>query len=833
MRKRLCQFTLILAAILALASMDVSFAPGRAATIDGEVARSDLKSRGLGIAAIAEKSPESSQPRSFKSNNVRLASDLPGKKVPYAPVCEADFYYNPGTGDCIRYSLVKAGYNPYGWCFGDTGIGYTITGYTGGISSGGGTVPGFTPQSTWNISNAIEHYWTPALRTSVFGTSPTIPIIGPDVVPVVGNLGGPVSDNAGGGTAPDYSGGYGGYKPDYKIDLRESWGSFGTGTAGKYGSLTPDLNYHLNSGSLQYQNYTDWTKPTGSQGGKPIDIIRQGLNYHFNFDDQPKTGGTVKIPGGYVPGGYFKIPGTDQVIKIDRYQTGWSTTDQLPTGFDLQTSYAHVYATKPGLGWSEWDTIRDAHFGDTYDVSFDNDDGTEDRYQGFYDENGNYHEKHSYNCSECGSEFSQTEYVFDGDSMALIGSEHKEWENSGVYTDTEVFSGVFGWVEFHNYSSYFDRNMMRIARALSVSSDSVKIAQTFAGYLEAQPVLYLPTDLLSGVRQKSDRSAYRYEMGFLDLFGPTAGGIDFYDRGRSSTVGLDTAALEKLFGKPEPDVVPVVGDLGGPVEYDFDVGAPYMSRYYRGIPGGTTTPDAKVSMQIDQAGPGSDTADKNRDTKGKGPSPVGKPPVALKLFTNKPGLPIFGKSRQQNDVGFDQSPAACVADQSGGCTITVASSERRFYGLGGNDPNINVSLKVPYATAIVWREADGSQTPTTESIRQRMPSLPPEVRAKPRQFSIGDKKFTQAMIEAATFNPSPDRWKDYLQPAAKPQPAAKSKRGDKGGGPMDSFAQVFVTLSDDCATKEPAAYVEGQPLTVNSAGSRELPGATIHLEAVR
>jgi len=49
---------------------------------------------------------------------------------------------------------------------------------------------------------------------------------------------------------------------------------------------------------------------------------------------------------------------------------------------------------------------------------------------------------------------------------------------------------------------------------------------------------------------------------------------------------------------------------------------------------------------------------------------------------------------------------------------------------------------------------------------------------------------------------------------------------------MDSFAQDQASsgLSDDCGVKQPAAYVEGQPMAVSGTIARDLPGATIHLK---
>jgi len=47
--------------------------------------------------------------------------------------------------------------------------------------------------------------------------------------------------------------------------------------------------------------------------------------------------------------------------------------------------------------------------------------------------------------------------------------------------------------------------------------------------------------------------------------------------------------------------------------------------------------------------------------------------------------------------------------------MTVAASERRFYGLAGNSLVYTVNLKMPFCgPAIVWREPDGVPAPTTE-----------------------------------------------------------------------------------------------------------------------
>lgn len=843
MRTRLYQLTLVLVAGTSLAThADASLDRGAlfaGSPGDEIVTQPDLKSRALGVPAIAiAKSTElrtRSVVPSLDPNRIRLAADLPvGRKAPpveYVKVCSlygAGFYYIPGTDTCVRIQPVKAGYNfPY-WCFGDTGIGYTSTAYSGGAYTGGGNSPSTSayggirvdqawgtfsvsgdlhesqPKDGWSIGSAIEHYWTPALRSSlridqawggfsVSGGLQQTDTANPtnsthtDHLTLYGDTFLKYGGLSTGGTGDGYfdkhqtgigTGGYD-FKPDFKIDLRENWGQFGLGDGswGRYEkqpeTKTSDTSYNWNSnlglgGSLQYQVYTEFTKPQ-------TEIIRHGLNYPFY--DLPKTDNVTKIPavttGRYDWTGFYI--GTGGPLWTGD-QTGWGSIGQIPTILDPLT----IPSLQLSRRSDRWNEIHANHFGKTYDIRLRNLDGTEDRYRGFFDDNGNYHERYDFYDYVYSGEDYRIDYVFDGGSTTLTRREETEWEEYGTHIDLEVYNK--GQVQFfHNYVRYEDPWAQA---AKFYSSNMAQIAQTYLNFLASQVVSRDPVPDVQSV----------------------AGDLSV------------------------PDVQSVAGDLGVRVQYD-QYGGGYG---YLGKAGITATPDAKVAMKIEQPAPASTPADspKNRDSKGKGPGPVAKPATALKLFTNKPGLPIAGKPRPQNDFGFDQGPAECLTDPSGGCTITVAASERRFYGLAGSETDFNVGLKVPYTTAIVWREADGSQAPTTEAIRQRMPSLPPELRAKTRSFAIGDKKFTQAMIEASTFNPSPDRWKDYLRPATS-TPAGKSKRGDKGGGPLDSFAQDSSAQSDDCEQKQPAAYVEGEPMAAGGTNARALPGATIHLKTAR
>jgi porin-like protein len=651
-------------------------------------------------------------------------ADAKAPPAPPVPICSLygeGFYYVPGTDTCIKFTPVKIGSYVRVDCFTNysTGIIYTAT-------TGGGTVPGSQPTGGWNISTAIEHYWTPSLRTSVLGS---------------------------GGS-------------DYFDTPR-----YGNGTGGLGGSLSRDdynfgridgLNFGLSKwGALG--NYTGNDSSYG--GGSQNSLMRQGLNYRFN--NEPRTNSNTGNEVGDIPSNFI-VPGT------------WSGYGPF-RGPAFDNNFSSWTAPN---GWRPDDVFTGQRFPN--DLSF-------------------------------GKPLYEVKFGKHGKGISDISAQFIS--GYALFEDTSRRSTGFDWTVFYPTDK--------------TTSLNLGIAQAFADFVAPEPVprrLYEPSGSLFRTQQTSDQPVYEIYMGFAELLGAMLGGarLESGEPPPPMILGLDQATIDSVVENIGPDVVPVVGDLGGPFVFGFNIGAIDVSP----IPAGANPPDAQVNVNVASNSTGDD-GPKNADSKGKGPSPVTKPPIVLKLFTNKPALPVQGKPRPQTDVGFDQNPAECLVDPNGKCTMTVVASERRFYGLAGGSPDYTVNLAMPFATSIVWREPDGAQPATTESIRQRMPALPPEVRAKTRSFSIGDKKFSQAMIEASTFNPSPDRWKDYLGPA--PAPAGKSKkRSDKGGGPMDSFAQgYFVAVSDPCGTKEPAAYVEGEPMVLSGTKARDLPEATIHLGTIR
>ncbi|HET7886340.1 MAG TPA: hypothetical protein VFL62_08960 [Bradyrhizobium sp.] len=778
----------------------------------GEIVRPDAKSNDLAtpvLASVRWLSPDAaSETSASRENRIRLAADLPVKAPPPSlPSCPGGLYYLPGTDMCTSLP-VKAGYNFKFECFGDTGIGYTISAYTGGLSIGGNIgqqiataygdfKPSYSGGSGWTIGAGFE--------TGLHAYNWDVPKDGHDYnwdVPkwtVGGGLGG-----------WDHLGGYGSYD-----------------------------------------------KPVGG------DTIRIGVNYRF--DDPPRRSEPTKTPppvtkippyavidynglklGGYVkaddnPVGTFPGEGSSNWGRID-YRAGlnmWGGA-QVFVGTRQSTD---GYSNDVGRGgkiyqprWEEWDVIRDPHFGDTYDISYQYDDGTEDRFSAFYDLDGNYHERWDYYDHEAPGNDEQTDYVYDGTSMTLISRTHTDWEWDAVYVH-QTISTNGKIVDLRNSYSYFDLAIGQGVQSVATTLLQVQLAQLFLNVLSLPPSFMAPDAMRGGARVAPPAAI------------PLA-----------SDSGLPVDVVPIVGDGGSVDVVPIVGDLGGDV--DLDMG---------GAPGGpASAPDANVKMQAEQAGPAPSPSSTGNPKRGDietlrpipvsltslefaenatardkaktanpapAPAPAEKPAVALKLFTNKPALPTASGPRPL-DVGFDHGPAACLTDKTGSCSVTVPSSERRFYGLIGSASDFAVKLKVPYTTAIVWREKDGAAPATIDAIRQRMPSLPPEVRAKARSFTIGDKRFSQAMIEASDFNPSPDRWKNYLRPTtpAPTPPATKMKRGDAAGNPMDSYAQggdLGSAQSDDCHYKQPAAYVEGQPLAVSDVAARELKGATLHIEAVR
>jgi hypothetical protein len=65
--------------------------------------------------------------------------------------------------------------NPYtgaaAACAGSMGFGYVLDAVYTGVGSGGGSAAsGLQLATTWDVSASFEHYWTPAWRTSVFGS---------------------------------------------------------------------------------------------------------------------------------------------------------------------------------------------------------------------------------------------------------------------------------------------------------------------------------------------------------------------------------------------------------------------------------------------------------------------------------------------------------------------------------------------------------------------------------------------------------------------------------------------------------------------------------------
>jgi hypothetical protein len=189
------------------------------------------------------------------------------------------------------------------------------------------------------------------------------------------------------------------------------------------------------------------------------------------------------------------------------------------------------------------------------------------------------------------------------------------------------------------------------------------------------------------------------------------------------------------------------------------------------------------------------------------------PPILVKLFTTKPFLPVNG-GKSKTDVGFDQDPAECVIDQSGKCTFTVAAVERRKYGLVGSQPIYNLSIRVEYTTSIIWSTQD--PTPSADQFRRDMPSLPANAGVKAVSFEAADKRYAQTLVSTSTFDPSPDRWKRYLQPAA-----ATPTKKDKGGGDPPAGQ------SNDCYTKLPA------PDPYMPASGSALPEMTLRISEIR
>ena len=809
---------------------------------------------------------------------IRLAADLAepnddsAKPVPvqYVKICSlygAGFYYIPGTDMCVKIGgWVRTGHQFNFYCFGDSGIGYATPVYTAApaLSSGGES------GMTWAVSGAIgiNTPWGTSTKSSV-SWDPSKIYLKYDATTALGLSWTPRIESLDNGyqinkqtTKPDTFSGT--LKIERGFPSPETGGYITPRFAGfNYGTTyTPDITKSLNIktdsvmgvyGKVNSLYGLDWSKYSGltysSTWTVPKTSLSLGLGYRFT-QKEDTTSGSINNPykpGLYDSNGLRAGDWLDSIWKIKNNPGLYRNYDPIISGSNNSWDPDRF----SGLNLSLYDPFNDLvgpllersdrwkfyhafYYGRDYKISYDGYSG-EHTYEGYYGDDGNYHEVYNFYAYDCDDYDERIEYVYSGETGELIGYEDKAWDYDGIYTYSEDYGHFGETLTTKNYMPYLPMRYQLVSANgfSSIERTYPKLEVVVDRYIGYTTNNYLAAGLIGSYSNRyltakaiapARRQIILSTGGIIGLYTgrvrPFPWIYDLYAAQGDGAIKLaDGKPATKYTFQLDTPANPGIGSMIGQLKGNWGNLYSGYNTFFVKIP----PPDARVSMQVEQAGPDADAigAAKNRGNKGNGPAPVTKPPVVLKLFTNKPALPEQGKARDGDDLGSNQDPAECVADKSGHCTITVSGSDRGMYGLDGPTSYFSANIYAPYVTSIVWPEKSDAPMPTAEQLRQRMPSLPPQVRVRPREFSIGDKKFIQAMLETSVFNPSPERWKDYLQPADRP------KRGDKGGGPNEQ-ANASGGGSDDCFGILPAPYVEGQPLPDGGQG-HALPQATVDL----
>jgi hypothetical protein len=218
--------------------------------------------------------------------------------------------------------------------------------------------------------------------------------------------------------------------------------------------------------------------------------------------------------------------------------------------------------------------------------------------------------------------------------------------------------------------------------------------------------------------------------------------------------------------------------------------------------------------------------------------------IEVKIFAPKAGLPVMGGVRRPAlDLGFDQDPMQCTPDKMGNCAIIVPAMQRRLYRIGNAAPEYNATLSVPNYTSVFWRETTPSAD-IQDSVKKNLPNVAADVRVKPKRITIGDVSYLEVMLESRKFNSNIDRWKDYTgQSGNKAAPSAPNKKKTETPPIVRKLADLLSVgsahaedagspQSDPCRTKLPAAYLSGDPIKIDPS-SQPLPSATIYLHRTR
>jgi Porin subfamily len=769
--------------------------------------------------------------------------------VEYLKICDAfgaGYYYIPGTDTCLKiggYVRIGGGYE--GWCQTGEDVSQAVPATIGYPANSGhlfGSYSSFDGYP-YRSANSLTAYEMLRQYAIIDWSTPSVSLQQYSMTNSMTNYGAlhaylqMEGASFGNNSSPPYQDSFGGtlrtqrsFFPNVtgNIRLDQAWGSAQYSTPA---SMPAASNPADTANTAQLQG---WAIGTGYKINSPM--LGAGEGYQYRFDKKLEFTWTTGVPN------LSSRWSFDNIYQF-RDLTGKAKAPAPP--FDQIDDTDRV---------RHWARIHKENFGKEYHTAFPHSDGSTDYYDGYTDDLGRYVEEHSYEASQWDWDDWDTKDTFiyvDGKAVSFeaidygIDSDRHYYEYIGL-SDGKRHKVVF-YTRSQDILAGTARYFVSSAYAVEQNRPSVPTNVSPATALKANYDFWRAAPASSDARWRAtvslgdlfgvDYAKVKYtnnvddaakwsnptknlDFGHINFEKIVAPGFaqafyDAYGLGGSpktadnvqSAAGMFREMRWTSFSAPQWSVDL---DLHYTTLEEWSVASAYAKAPTWGVP---------LKMQIAANLPKfavQPSAQKARGDKGKGALPPAKPHLVLKLYTNKGALPVQGGSKPADDVGFDQDPVECMVDDGGNCTMHIAGGERRRYGLPGEEPLFKMEVNVPNSTSIVWREQANAPAPTLDSVRSRMPSLPPEARVKFRQFSIGDKKFTQATIETWKYNTDPDRWKAYLQPATKP------KGSNKGGGNPDA------ALQDDCSIILPAPYGEGQPYP-SDAGSRQLPQATILL----
>jgi len=584
----------------------------------------------------------------------------------------------------------------------------------------------------------------------------------------------------------------------------------------------------------------EWTVPSGS---KPVD---SGHDFNWNLPGNNSSGLKLNSPLIGYNNSYRPIEQPkDEAPKLPDF----SSINPQDFAYTSQSTSPRADHIDDTLRWERWMRIHNEEFGKEYSHEFKHDDGSSDVYSAHRDAFGNYVEEHHYYAPDWDFDDWDSKDIYTYQDGKPISYQEIDYGYERDHHHVVFISLLDGEVHTNDFDSENSVVPAFVNRALVDELREIGRSTITGGPSQASE-LKANYDLWHAAPSPGDTRG-NYSIPLSVLLGPdhakgASNGAELLKSDQNTDFGhldfrLDKIVapgfkqsfFEQMFLRQSPTQArqsppptdaspdPRPTSRGETQYFDLGLGSTSAEEWavaaaYDKMPRPPVPAQLQVAANLPNVAAQTEAQKKSRSKKGQGALPPAKPQLVLKLFTNKPSLPVPGRAKS-NDVGFDQDPVECVADPQGACTMQIAAAERRYFGVPGSDPVFRVDVDIPNSTSIVWREAANASAATLDSVRERMPSLPPEARVKFRQFSIGDKKFTQAMIEASNYNVAADRWKAYLQPAVKPKGANKG-RGD-----------VEVVVQDDCGNKLPAPYGDGQPYP-SDANSQALPQATIVLK---